>query len=96
MSEKQSSVNRGTVLTYEVDGSERLSEGVVAAVSTVSDTDPAEMDPLAETIDPDALNSLFAAQHDGTPRAVGNARFSFFDYDIVVSSDGRISVLDSV
>lgn len=95
MSEKQSTLERETALTYEVDGDQTLSEGVVAAVAAVSDADPAAMDPLAEAIDPDALNDLFADQLDGTPRPPGTARFSFSDHELAVSGDGHISILDA-
>ncbi|MFC7082537.1 HalOD1 output domain-containing protein [Halorussus caseinilyticus] len=67
----------------------------MAAVAAVSGIDPAEMDPLAEVIDPDALDALFDARHDGTPRADGTTRFSFFDYGVVVTGSGRISILDA-
>jgi hypothetical protein len=95
MSEKQSALEPGAVLTYEVDDNQTLSEGVVAAVAAVSNTDPAEMDPLAEAIDPDALDALFADHYDGTPRSTGTAQFSFFDHELVVSGDGHVSVVEA-
>lgn len=95
MSEKQSAVEPGPVLTYEVTEDEDLSEGVVSAVAAVSNTDPAAMEPLARAIDPDALDSLFADRHDGTPRANGVTKFAFLGYQLVVSSDGLVTVLES-
>lgn len=95
MSEKQSAFSSRTVSTYEVDDDQSLSEGVVAAVAAASDTDPAAMDPLAGFIDPDALNALFADHYDGTPRAAGIVRFSFFDHEVVVDSNGYISIQDT-
>lgn len=95
MSEKQLALSHRTVSTYEVDDNQTLSEGVVVAVTDLLDTDPAALDPLAESIDPDALNGLFADQFDGTPRSTGTIRFSFSDHEIVVSGDGQISILDA-
>lgn len=95
MSEKQSALDPGTVLTYEVADDQSLSEGVVAAVAAVSNTDPATMDPLAEAIDPDALDALFADQYDGTARSGGRTRFSFFGHELVVTGDGLVSVVDA-
>lgn len=95
MSEKQSTVEPGPVLTYEVNDDEDPSEAVVSAVAAVSDADPAAMEPLAESIDPDALDALFADRYDGTPRANGAARFAFLGYELVVSGDGLVTVLDS-
>ncbi|NEU55879.1 HalOD1 output domain-containing protein [Halorussus sp. MSC15.2] len=94
MSENQSAARRGTVLSYEVNEDERTSEGVVAAVAAAADADPVQMDPLAATIDPDALDALFASHHDGTPRNAGRAQFSFFGYEVVVSGEGCVTVLD--
>lgn len=95
MSEKQSTIEPGPVLTYEVNDDEDLSEGVVSAVAAVSDTDPAAMDPLAKSIDPDALDALFADRYDGTPRGTGMAKFAFLDYELVVSGEGLVTVLNS-
>ena len=95
MSEKQSTTCRETVLTYELNRHERLSEGVVAAVTAAADADPTEIDPLAETIDPDALDALFAAHLDGTPRDAGRTEFSFCGYGVVVNSTGLVSVFDA-
>lgn len=93
MSEKQSHVGPETELTYEVCDDEALSEGVVAAVADASDADPARLDPLAEAIDPDALDALFDDRYDGTARADGVVRFSFCGYDVVACGDGCVSVL---
>ena len=95
MSEKQSAVEPGPVLTYEVNDDEPPSEAVVAAIAAVSDADSAAMEPLAQSIDPDALDALFAEQYDGTPRGTGVAKFAFLGYELVVSSEGLVTVLDS-
>lgn len=81
----------GTVLTHEIGHAERVSEAVVAAVATASSTDPAKMAPLADAVDPDALDALFADRYDGTPRADGTTRFPFSGYEVIVTS-GLVSV----
>jgi len=92
MSEKQSHVGPETELTYEARDDEALSECVVAAVADASEADPARLDPLAETIDPDALDALFDDRYDGTARADGVIQFSFCGYDVVACGDGCVSV----
>ena len=92
MSEKQFHAGPETELTYEVRDDEPLSEGVVTAVADASEADPARLDPLAETIDPDALDALFDDRYDGTARADGLIRFSFCGYDVVACGDGCVSV----
>ena len=81
----------GTVLTYEIGHGERVSEAVVAAAATASNADPAKMAPLADAVDPDALDALFADRYDGTPRADGSTRFPFSGYEVIVTS-GLVSV----
>ena len=94
MSEKSTAIDRGAVLTYEVATDERLSDGVVAAVASVSNADPTEMTPLSERIDPDALDAMFADTYDGASRPTGSVRFSFLDHEVAVTSDGLVTVLD--
>lgn len=42
---------------YTLDGDETPSEGVYSAVAAVKECSPLELPPLAETIDPDALDT---------------------------------------
>jgi len=69
------------------------STAVVGAVSTVADRDPLSIEPLYSTIDPDALNALFAdgRRDDGDI----HVRFSMIGYRITLSSDGRVTVRPS-
>ncbi|UPV74940.1 hypothetical protein M0R89_02470 [Halorussus limi] len=94
MSEKQSAVRRKTLLTHELEADQTPSEGVVAAVSSASGTDPGAMEPLATSIDPDAVDALFADHYDGTARGTGLVQFSYAGYEVVVNGDGLVSVLD--
>lgn len=92
MIEKQSTAQGSETLRYEVENGERVSETVVEAVSAASNADPATMEPLAESVDPDALDALFADRYDGTPRLGGTVRFSFSGYDVAVTDDRLVSV----
>lgn len=84
----------GTVLTYEIGDDERASEAVVAAVTTASNANPAKINPLADAVDPDALDALFADRYDGTPRADGSTRFPFSGYEVLVTS-GLVTVRET-
>ncbi|USZ67629.1 hypothetical protein NGM10_12940 [Halorussus salilacus] len=94
MIEKRSTVSSNETRQYEVESGARVSETVVEAVSAASNLDPAAMDPLAESVDPDALDALFADRYDGTPRLGGVVRFSFSGYDVTVT-DGRLVSVSS-
>lgn len=97
MSEKQPpiSVHSSPIVTHELDSDQTPSEGVVAAVSSASNTAPAEMEPLATIIDPDAVDALFADRYDGTSRGVGLVQFTYGGYDVHVNSGGQVSVLET-
>lgn len=44
---------------FRTEPDENVSTAVVEAVAAVTDTSPMELEPLAESIDPDALDRLF-------------------------------------
>jgi hypothetical protein len=52
---------------YDIDPDERVSMAVVRAVSAVDGRIPESLPPLAERIDPGALDAVFAASSDGSP-----------------------------
>jgi hypothetical protein len=66
---------------------------IIAAISTITDTDPTELEPLAAAIDPEALDALFGPRLDGTARdGAVDVRFSYADYRIHVQSDGTLTI----
>jgi hypothetical protein len=77
-------------ITYVRDADERPSRSVVAAVAAVTGADPRWMSPLAESIDPDALDELFERR----PATHENARvtFRFGGCLVTVHGDGRTVV----
>lgn len=96
MIENESTVHSSeSMLRYEVADGERASEAVIAAVADAANVDPAEMDPLADFVDPDALDALFADRYDGTPRIGGSTRFPFSGYEVSVT-DGQYVTLSAV
>lgn len=64
------------------------SEAVINAVASLTGDDPLEMDPLAATIDPDALNGLFRDDDagDGAPEVT----FVFHGCEVLVRGDGSV------
>lgn len=69
-----------------------LSERVIYELATAQNVKPIEMDwPLNDSVDPDALDALFAPRHDGTPRAgSGSVEFSSNGYRVVVRKNGDV------
>lgn len=67
-----------------------MSKRVINAVAEVRECDPADLDPLYEYVDPDALNKLFAPLADGTTRSDGCVHFRMEGRDVVVENDGTV------
>ena len=79
------------------DGSQTqsLSFQIITAVAEhegvdMTEIEPPEYEALYDVLNPEALDALFAPQHDGTERATGHVEFSYCGYDIVVTSDGEV------
>ncbi len=71
------------------DPEESLAETVIRAVATVADTDPIEMVPLAETVDPDALDRTvdsFPADEQWC------LTFEYAGYAVTVQENGRVEL----
>lgn len=73
------------------DPSTDISNRVVRAVASALDVDPLDLDPLYETVDPDALNELFQTS---TPRHTdGCIEFTTEECMVAVYGTGRIEVV---
>lgn len=63
------------------------SEAVLAAVADRADADPADLPPLYDAIDPDALDALFG---EGRP---GRVSFPYAGYEVTVVGRDRVTVI---
>lgn len=68
---------------------ETASARVIRTVADTTATDPLELPPLYETIDPDALDALVEDMTSGT------ISFSYIGRDITVHSDGTVTIDES-
>jgi hypothetical protein len=77
--------------TYHVacDESELISTNVVLSVAALEGVRPTELEPLAMTVDPDALDGLFAP--DASVR--GQVSFTYAGYDVTVRSGGQLDIV---
>lgn len=64
--------------------------GVVEAVSRQTDTDPLELPPLYEAIDPNALDNLF--NKGGGDSSVDSVHFDYAGHSVTVTGNGTIDV----
>lgn len=68
---------------------DRPSRIVVDAVAFIHNVDPVALEPLADAVDPEALDSLLAAGPSRDVRAV-EVTFYYADFQISLSSAGRL------
>lgn len=73
--------------TFHLETDEPLSERVVRALAVHSDRPPEAIPPLAESIDPDAIDALFQGQS-----VSGGLTFRHGGYQITAYNDGEISL----
>lgn len=92
----------GSVVTYTADERESLSDAVIAAMRLAaaavreSDADDRSLevgviDPLFESIDPDALDALYSTTPDGS-RTRGTVTFTHSGFEVIASASGEITV----
>ncbi|WP_424001854.1 HalOD1 output domain-containing protein [Haloarcula salina] len=79
-------------MEYEPDQEEPVSAAVVHAVSTFEQRDPTALPPLHDTVDPDALDALFAPTGGGAEQR-SCVSFTFSASFVTVDADGRVTVV---
>lgn len=68
------------------------SETVIERIAQHEDVDPAELTPLFDAIDPDALDAMIdGAERRNTPLDIV---FSYHGHHVTVTSDGAVQVTD--
>jgi len=77
---------------YDWDSPERLSSAIITAVATVAGTEPTELEPLYDCVDPDAVDALFRPLSEDRPRSDGCLSFSLNEYEVTVYGHGEIIV----
>lgn len=81
--------------THEWATPGELTDTVVHAVARAAGVEPIDLEPLNESIDPDALNAIFHPRPDGTERSSDcRLRFTTNGYHVVVSGDGTVRVTE--
>lgn len=70
---------------HKLGPDELPSEAVYSVVAAVSDRPPLELEPLANVVDPDALDRLFGRPSSGF--SARRAEFEYCGYRVVVTAD---------
>ncbi|GAB7020027.1 HalOD1 output domain-containing protein [Halostagnicola sp. A-GB9-2] len=81
------------VFEYDTDGSATLTATVVHALASIADTDVSQGEfSLYDSVDPDALERLFASKADGSDRTGGHVAFTALEHEVYVYANGDIIV----
>lgn len=67
-------------------GDESVSTAVVRVVSAVRGRDPDSLRPLADVVDPGALDTLFGPRYNGAPRTGGRLSFVYSECRITIDN----------
>lgn len=79
-------------LDHDWQETDSLVVTIMDGLERVSGRSSDSFDPLHETVDVDALESLFAPRTDGTPRGLGEVSFEVEGFVVTVTSDGTVLV----
>lgn len=74
--------------SLRVTGQAAVSIAIVAEVADRTGADPAALDPLYETIDPDAIDALLERRFEG------RIEFEYAGFEVRVEGDGTIDVAE--
>lgn len=81
------------VLHYDSDGSATLTAAIVHAIASIADVDVSQGEfSLYDSVDPDALESIFGSKADGSKRTGGHVAFTALDYEVYVYANGDIII----
>lgn len=87
--DSQTNQTLSATTTWEHNGENTPVYAVLSAVADAEGVDPVALPPLYETIDPEALNTLFTARPEA---AVETVTFQYTGYDVVVRGNGEVEV----
>ena len=79
-------------MDHEIEPGESVSMAVVDVVSSAIDRDPRSLRPLAEILDPDALDALFAPRENGEQRPGGEVTFVYSGCRVTIQNGEYITV----
>ncbi|MFC6732566.1 HalOD1 output domain-containing protein [Haladaptatus sp. DYSN1] len=67
------------------------SEQLIAAIATINDADPRELEVLAHSIDPDALDTLMSRKNCSVQNGETQISFPYAGHRVHIQSDGTMT-----
>lgn len=78
--------------TYHIQEDESVTEAVVRAVCSVTESDQMGLEPIYSVVDPDALNVLFGSGSDPSRRTDGVVAFEYVGRHVRITSENTVKV----
>lgn len=85
----------GYTTTFDPSAGDQASAAVVTAVAAFTGTEPSDLAPLYDVVEPDALDSLCTHADRVGGESVHRLWFPYEGVDVCVHSDGQVRVLES-
>lgn len=79
-------------INFTLPESAPLSQRVIHAVAEETGTDPFDLNPLFNVVDPENLDALFEPTNTGYQRTTGSVAFEYAGCEVTVSADGAVDV----
>ncbi|WP_265109300.1 HalOD1 output domain-containing protein [Halosolutus halophilus] len=83
------------VTTFDPGAGDRASETVLTAVAAVTGDEPADLSPLYDVVEPDALDALCDHADRVGSDSVHRLWFPYEGVDVCVRSDGEVRILET-
>lgn len=77
---------------YDRENGRPPSTTVIDTIAQATGTEPGVLEPLFETLDPDALDAVFDVDGGSPSSAAGRIAFRYEGWDVRVHADGRVVV----
>jgi hypothetical protein len=79
-------------MEWTVKADQSVSYTLLCAVAEVEGCCPTDLPPLHDTLDVDALDTLFGEETDGSSQCQGSLMFDYSDSSVTIWSDRSVSV----
>ena len=81
------------VFHHDTEGTATITTTIVHALASIADTDVSQGEfSLYDSVDPDALERIFATKSDGTERTGGHVAFTALEHEVYVYANGDVII----
>ena len=79
-------------MEYDIGPEEAITTAVVRAVSAIEGRDPLSLRPIAEVLEPDAVDNIFRPRSEGSPRPGGRLSFVYSKSRVTIDNGEYMTI----